>query len=227
MQKMAVRLPCVLLCLCCLLLLWRRTTDTTTVILQQQATTALELFGIASDWPSRSLGNHRARLQLDGGGLAWARIEWRLPGLRMQDRTPVLIDERTGARVRNLYVVSATSEAAEIIFETKESRESGSTRQSRPAGGRPPRRHDSYSYEDDGGRRRRVSSWQPRQEPGCGCTGQKNAHGFGAFCKAWEEGLDPNQTPWCYVGDGCAAKDVRRGSFGKKHIDCAPRCVET
>ena len=42
----------------------------------------------------------------------------------------------------------------------------------------------SYSYEEA-----EVVRWEPRKEPGCGCTGHKNAHGFGGFCKAWEEAL--------------------------------------
>ena len=93
----------------------------TTVLEPQRATQVLEQFTTASsdDWPGRSYGNHRARLRLDGGGLAWARVEWRLPGLAMQDRRLLLIDERTGSPVHNLHVVSASSEAAEILFEAK------------------------------------------------------------------------------------------------------------
>ena len=93
----------------------------TAVLEPQRATQVLEQFTTASsdDWPGRSYGNHRARLRLDGGGLAWARVEWRLPGLAMQDRTLLLIDERTGSPVHNLHVVSASSEAAEILFEAK------------------------------------------------------------------------------------------------------------
>ena len=205
--------------------------DATAVLEPQHAAQVLEQFTTArpDDWPSRSLGNHRARLSLDGGGLSWARVEWRLPGLVMQDRTLVLIDERTGAAVRNLHVVSASSEAAEILFEAKEGRgaAAGGSARRQPHSGRRPSssrdEEDSYSY-DEPASRRRATAWEPRKSPGCGCTGHRNAHGFGGYCKAWEEALDPDQTPWCYVADACAAPDVRRGSFGAKHVDCCAAC---
>ena len=199
----------------------------TAVLEPQRAAQVLEQFTTArsDDWPSRSYGNHRARLSLDGGGLAWARVEWRLPGLDMQDRTLLLIDERTGATVRNLHVVSASSEAAEILFEVKEGRKStGGSARRQPRSGRRPRSNrnedESYSYDEQPSRKATV--WEARKQPGCGCTGHKNAHGFGGFCKAWEEALDSRQTPWCYVSDACTVPDVRRGSFGAKHVDCSP-----
>ena len=64
------------------------------------AVAALALYGLAASWPSRSLGNHRARLRLDDtkGEVAWARVEWRLPGLQMEERQVVLAEEvGTGA----------------------------------------------------------------------------------------------------------------------------------
>ena len=200
----------------------------TAVLEPQRAAQVLEQFTTArsDDWAGRSYGNHRARLRLDGGGLAWARIEWRLPGLVMQDRTLLLIDERTGATVHNLHVVSASSEAAEIIFEVKEGRGSaGGSARRQPRSGRRPRSNrdedETYSY-DEHPASRKATTWEARKQPGCGCTGHKNAHGFGGFCKAWEEALDPGQRPWCYVSDACAVPDVRRGSFGAKHVDCSP-----
>ena len=202
----------------------------TAVLEPQRAAQVLEQFTTArsDDWPSRSYGNHRARLRLDGGGLAWARVEWRLPGLVMQDRTLLLIDEHTGATVRSLHVVSASSEAAEILFEVKEGRGSaGGSARRQPRSGRRPRSNrnrdedETYSY-DEHPASRKATMWEARKQPGCGCTGHKNAHGFGGFCKAWEEALDPGQRPWCYVSDECAAPDVRRGSFGAKHVDCSP-----
>ena len=202
----------------------------TAVLEPQRAAQVLERFTTArsDDWPSRSYGNHRARLRLDGGGLAWARVEWRLPGLVMQDRTLLLIDEHTGATVRSLHVVSASSEAAEILFEVKEGRGSaGGSARRQPRSGRRPRSNrnrdedETYSY-DEHPASRKATMWEARKQPGCGCTGHKNAHGFGGFCKAWEEALDSRQTPWCYVSDACAVPDVRRGSFGAKHVDCSP-----
>ena len=59
--------------------------------------------------------------------------------------------------------------------------------------------------------------WVPRREPGCQCTGYKNAHGFGAYCKAWEAS---SQVPWCYVSTSCEARGARSGSFGERFIDC-------
>ena len=123
-RRMASRSVWALLGLLLLVLLLRQRggfSVATTVLEPQRATQVLEQFTTASsdDWPGRSYGNHRARLRLDGGGLAWARVEWRLPGLAMQDRTLLLIDERTGSPVHNLHVVSASSEAAEILFEAK------------------------------------------------------------------------------------------------------------
>ena len=59
------------------------------------ASRVLSLYSIAESWPGRSLGNHRARLRLepaaihssgDFSGLAYASIEWRLPGLPMEER---------------------------------------------------------------------------------------------------------------------------------------------
>ena len=194
---------------------------TDTVISPQAASRDLSMFGVTTrdDWPSRSLGNHRARLQLDGSGdeLAWARVDWRLPGINMEGRQPVLIDERTGKMV-NVFVVSSSSDFGVILFEANGSARGKRRRQPARELSREPRSADaSYTYDDD-----RPASWQPRKEAGCKCSGYKNAHGFGAYCKAWEEGLDPNQTPWCYVSAACAADDVQRGSFGERFLNCAP-----
>ena len=196
------------------------------ILTPSQAEQTLAMHGVASEWPSRSLGSHRVRLELDGDGsgdMAWARVEWRLPGLPMQGRRMVLVDERTGSMVRSLYVVSASTEAAEILFEFAGSSSRGqpSRRREPPAreGLRREENYDdtSYTYEEE-----EPTSWKPRTEPGCGCTGYKNGHGFGAYCKAWEEALDPSQTPWCYVSKSCAASGVHSGSFGERFIDCVP-----
>jgi len=109
---------------------------------------------------------------------------------------------------------------------TQERRETaGGSARRQPRSGRRPRANrnedDTYSY-DEQPVSREATRWEPRKEPGCGCTGHKNAHGFGGFCKAWEEALDPGQRPWCYVSDACAAPDARRGSFGAKHVECTP-----
>lgn len=85
-----------------------------------EAAAALALYSVASSWPDRSLGNHRARLRLDDAKveIAWARVEWRLPGLPMEDRQRLVIkDEATGEHVRNVVVLSASWEAAELLFE--------------------------------------------------------------------------------------------------------------
>ena len=54
----------------------------------------------------------------------------------------------------------------------------------------------------------------------CPCSGWKSRLGFGGHCKAWEEKLAPHQTPWCYVAESCALAEKKKGSFGRKHIDC-------
>ena len=92
------------------------------------AKAVLASYGVATQWPDRSLGNHRARLRLSAtGDVAWARVEWRLPGLPMQERQQlVLVDEETGSTVRSLLVVSASWEAAEVLFEPTV--QSGATR---------------------------------------------------------------------------------------------------
>ena len=194
------------------------------VITPRAASQVLSLFKVSEEWPSRSLGNHRVRLQLDDDAeMAWARVEWRLPGLQMEDRQPVLINEHTGRRV-SVVVVSATSDAAEILFEANDSaRRRGGARGDRRRRPGELRRQadDSYTYDES-----TPVAWKPRTEAGCQCTGYKNAHGFGAHCKAWEEGLDPNQTPWCYVSTTCRADDVRRGSFGEAFVNCAPVYAE-
>ena len=53
---------------------------------------------------------------------------------------------------------------------------------------------------------------------GCKCSGFSNAHGFGAYCAAWEEDFQP---PWCYVDDDCVAVSSK-GSFGLKSQRCDP-----
>ena len=54
--------------------------------LSQAAAATLALYGVEA-WSDASLGNHRARLRLpssvERGGVAWAHIQWRLPGLPM------------------------------------------------------------------------------------------------------------------------------------------------
>ena len=69
----------------------------------------------------------------------------------------------------------------------------------------PAARDDAtYTYEDA-----EPVRWQPRSEVGCQCTGYNNSHGFGPYCKAWEEKIAPHQTPWCYVFDNCSSATSR------------------
>lgn len=78
-------------------------------------------------WMPANRGNHRALLHLrDAGGadVARAHLTWRLPGLPMQQRQLVLhaADPETReelGRVRNVLVLSISSEAAEIVFEPR------------------------------------------------------------------------------------------------------------
>ena len=63
-------------------------------------------------------------------------------------------------------------------------------------------------------------TYAPHQQltrSGCRCSGYSNAHGFGAYCAAWEEKYESR---WCYVDDDCAGKSVKGGSFGRKHERC-------
>jgi hypothetical protein len=41
-----------------------------------------------------------------------------------------------------------------------------------------------------------------------------------ALRQAWEEKIALHQTPWCYVHDNCTLAEKKKGSFGRKHIDC-------
>jgi hypothetical protein len=61
----------------------------------------------------------------------------------------------------------------------------------------------------------------------CACSGYKNKHGYGAYCKAWEDHLAAGQTPWCYTSANCSASQSRRGSFGHVHVDCEPHYQKT
>ena len=87
---------------------------------------SLDLYSVASSWPDRSLGNHRARLRIDppsstaaaGDGIVFARIQWRLPGLPMDERRQlVLVDEATGEAIKSHMIVSASWELCELLFE--------------------------------------------------------------------------------------------------------------
>ena len=51
--------------------------------------------------------------------LAWARVDWRLPGLSMEDKQPMLVNGATGEFVRGAQYVSVSSERAEIVFEMR------------------------------------------------------------------------------------------------------------
>ena len=78
----------------------------------------MALYSVAH-WDDASLGNHRARLHLaaPADGLAWARVQWRLPVPDMRQRQLILYDEAGGWRIRNVHVVHADAEGAELLFE--------------------------------------------------------------------------------------------------------------
>jgi hypothetical protein len=69
----------------------------------------------------RPLGNHRALLRVQPGPseLAWARVEWRLPGLAVEDHQPLLVNAETGAMVRGVMYASASSERGDVVFELR------------------------------------------------------------------------------------------------------------
>ena len=84
---------------------------------------ALNLYSVAKSWPGSTFGNHRAQLTLDAtkAEFAWARVEWRLPGLPMEERRSMLLaDAATGEPVRAMMVLSASWEACELVFEPTE-----------------------------------------------------------------------------------------------------------
>lgn len=62
--------------------------------------------------------------------------------------------------------------------------------------------------------------WKPPE--GCRCSGYTNKHGYGAYCKAWEETLAPGQIPWCYTFPNCTVSAKKKGSFGQSHVECSP-----
>ena len=65
-----------------------------------------------------------------------------------------------------------------------------------------------------------LGGW--RAPEGCACSGFSNKHGYGSSCKAWEEQQAPGQTPWCYTYANCSSIGVRKGSFGRPHVECEP-----
>ena len=60
-----------------------------------------------------------------------------------------------------------------------------------------PRAGGTYSYDYSYDEEHPVRAWAPRREPGCGCSGYSNAHGYGSSCKAWESHLDPVHSCGC------------------------------
>ena len=92
--------------------------------LSQAAAATLALYGVEA-WSDASLGNHRARLRLpssvERGGVAWAHIQWRLPGLPMRERRLMLFEDGRPHHEVSVHVVSADSEAAVLVFEAHRS----------------------------------------------------------------------------------------------------------
>ena len=85
----------------------------------------------------------------------------------------------------------------------------------------PPPPRDEYNYSDylrNKNNEEYKGQWKAPAD--CPCSGWKSKLGFGGSCKAWEEKLAPHQTPWCYVADSCALAEKKKGSFGRKHMDC-------
>jgi hypothetical protein len=85
----------------------------------------------------------------------------------------------------------------------------------------PPPPRDEYNYSDylrNKNNEEYKGQWKAPAD--CPCSGWKSKLGFGGYCKAWEEKLAPHQTPWCYVADSCALAEKKKGSFGRKHMDC-------
>ena len=87
----------------------------------QHATTPVAQLGLYSieSWKDFSLGNHRARLQLSAvlgpGVIAWAHVQWRLPGLAIDPHQ--LIMQTPGGESIELHVLSIDSEAVTLLFE--------------------------------------------------------------------------------------------------------------
>ena len=84
-----------------------------------------------------------------------------------------------------------------------------------------------FGYPGGGGAASVLAGWGAPE--GCPCSGASNKHGYGAFCKAWEEHIAPGQNPWCYTICTAPPKsggELRRGSFGLAHVDCVPRYAD-
>lgn len=69
-------------------------------------------------WNADLYGNHRVVLRVAAAGAAVrARIEWRRRDGDAAEKDLVLVDARTGVRVRNLLRLAVSSERADLVFE--------------------------------------------------------------------------------------------------------------
>ena len=98
-----------------------RASDRLTQQVPQAATTPAAQLGLYSveAWSDASLGNHRARVQLSAvlgpGVVAWAHVQWRLPGLVI-DPQQLRMQTQSGESIE-LHVLSIDSEAVTLLFE--------------------------------------------------------------------------------------------------------------
>lgn len=77
------------------------------------------LYGIGS-WDAASLGNHRAVVRVDKPAEAVCiRIPWRRRDLNPQDKSILVFDGATGARVRNVYRADINRESGTVVFQPR------------------------------------------------------------------------------------------------------------
>lgn len=72
-------------------------------------------------WTADKLGNHRAVVSVSKAKKHAARVilKWRRPDLRPETKRIVIIDSATEDEIKNMKVLSLTSEEGDILFEPK------------------------------------------------------------------------------------------------------------
>ncbi|SDD23585.1 glycoside hydrolase domain-containing protein [Niabella drilacis] len=71
-----------------------------------------------NSWNTDSLGDHRVVVQFNGvGNVAKTTVEWRRRDLNPEGKRIIVQDARTGAKVRNVKVVTVNNEKGTLLFE--------------------------------------------------------------------------------------------------------------
>lgn len=73
-------------------------------------------YGIA-DWPENGFGNHRAVVEVESGGGAWARIPWRRHDADFRSKAVRVYDLTTGTEIKNVLAGNFTREYGDVVFQ--------------------------------------------------------------------------------------------------------------